>query len=256
MSNESLILKPCPFCHRHSYELGAKVEIVTAENGYEHWVECKDCVARGPQFDFDAAPLDFAEIAADWNKALTPSPDRGMHYALLNVLNTIKFALNNSRNEAEALHTIGNEVSWALAKWQLPSEDPETIQTTPVCKHSSDECIQTEQPDDCSPELRRRIDFWSMRPQPGTPQGEAWEQGCRQGYEWGLESAIKRESVAPLKAAIRSLSGAIDRLHDIVRGESLEHDASEIATIINRAQDEARAVLGDDEQGRWDSDDK
>lgn len=58
-----------------------------------------------------------------------------------------------------------------------------------------------------------------------------------------INAALKRESVAPLKAVIRSLSGAIDALRDIVRGESLEHDFSEIVYIINRAQDEARAVL-------------
>ena len=31
-------------------------------------------------------------------------------------LENIKFALNNRRSDAEALHTIGNEVSWALSQ--------------------------------------------------------------------------------------------------------------------------------------------
>jgi hypothetical protein len=32
------------------------------------------------------------------------------------------------------------------------------------------------------------IGIWSMRPQPGTPTGDAWERGARQGYEWGRAS--------------------------------------------------------------------
>jgi hypothetical protein len=28
------------------------------------------------------------------------------------------------------------------------------------------------------------IDLWSLRPQPGTPEGIAWERGARQGWDW------------------------------------------------------------------------
>ncbi len=31
------------------------------------------------------------------------------------------------------------------------------------------------------------IDLWSNRPQPGTPEGIAWEKGCEQGWQWGRE---------------------------------------------------------------------
>ena len=35
------------------------------------------------------------------------------------------------------------------------------------------------------------ISCWSMRPQPGTPAGQAWESGARQGWQWALEEAAK-----------------------------------------------------------------
>lgn len=31
------------------------------------------------------------------------------------------------------------------------------------------------------------IEIWSMRPAPNTPEGDAWESGCIQGYQWGIE---------------------------------------------------------------------
>lgn len=36
------------------------------------------------------------------------------------------------------------------------------------------------------------ISIWSMRPKPKTPEGEAWESGCRQGYEWGQQAALSQ----------------------------------------------------------------
>lgn len=38
-------------------------------------------------------------------------------------------------------------------------------------------------------DIQSMIDVWSMRPKPGTPSGEAWEQGCRQGWAWAMERA-------------------------------------------------------------------
>lgn len=35
------------------------------------------------------------------------------------------------------------------------------------------------------------IDIWSMRPPPGTPEGDAWEAGARQGWEWAVEACAR-----------------------------------------------------------------
>lgn len=32
--------------------------------------------------------------------------------------------------------------------------------------------------------IEQHILLWSMRPTPGTPSGEAWEAGARQGWQW------------------------------------------------------------------------
>ncbi|KWK71685.1 hypothetical protein [Burkholderia ubonensis] len=37
------------------------------------------------------------------------------------------------------------------------------------------------------------ISIWSMRPQPGTPCGEAWERGARQGWEWAIKHATRAQ---------------------------------------------------------------
>jgi hypothetical protein len=33
-------------------------------------------------------------------------------------------------------------------------------------------------------EIDDMIETWSMRPPPLSPEGEAWEQGARQGWAW------------------------------------------------------------------------
>jgi hypothetical protein len=35
------------------------------------------------------------------------------------------------------------------------------------------------------------IGIWSTRPQPGTPMGDVWEAGARQGWQWAIEEAAK-----------------------------------------------------------------
>lgn len=42
--------------------------------------------------------------------------------------------------------------------------------------------------DDESSRVRSLIEIWSMRPAPNTPEGDAWEAGCEQGYKWGFEA--------------------------------------------------------------------
>lgn len=49
-------------------------------------------------------------------------------------------------------------------------------------------------------DLQSRINIWSMRPQPNTPQGDAWEQGCYQGYEWGKQDATTPQPSTSNKA--------------------------------------------------------
>jgi len=53
-------------------------------------------------------------------------------------------------------------------------------------------------------EIEFKISIWSMRPQPNTPTGDAWEQGCRQGYEWGKE-ALQSEN-ARLREALEKIA--------------------------------------------------
>lgn len=50
-----------------------------------------------------------------------------------------------------------------------------------------------------------RIDFLititSMRPPPNSPEGEAWEAGARQGYDWcAMEGALDAETIASAEA--------------------------------------------------------
>jgi hypothetical protein len=45
------------------------------------------------------------------------------------------------------------------------------------------------------------IEIWSMRPAPNSPEGKAWEAGCRQGYEWATEH---------LRAAIMEVDAAVN----------------------------------------------
>jgi hypothetical protein len=39
------------------------------------------------------------------------------------------------------------------------------------------------------PDIANLISTWSIRPQPGTPAGDAWEHGARQGWEWVMSMA-------------------------------------------------------------------
>lgn len=53
--------------------------------------------------------------------------------------------------------------------------------------------------------LETFISLWSMRPQPGTPSGVAWEQGCHQGWQWAtegnlVETGLRIKDIEPAKA--------------------------------------------------------
>ena len=63
-----------------------------------------------------------------------------------------------------------------------------------------------------------------------------------------------KEQREDLAYAIVKLSGAIDRIHDVVNGKSDDHDASEIAGIINGAQVDAHAMIESIELWRRGSD--
>jgi hypothetical protein len=39
-------------------------------------------------------------------------------------------------------------------------------------------------PDGLEPRLVGSVSVWSARPAPNSPEGEAWEDGARQGWEW------------------------------------------------------------------------
>lgn len=45
-------------------------------------------------------------------------------------------------------------------------------------------------------EIKFKISIWSMRPQPGTNAGIAWEKGCWQGVEWGMALSSLRGTFA------------------------------------------------------------
>lgn len=57
------------------------------------------------------------------------------------------------------------------------------------------------------------ISIWSMRPQPGTPAGRAWVDGCRQGYEWGKRAASPTEA-DQRDAVLEEAAKAAELCHD------------------------------------------
>lgn len=45
-------------------------------------------------------------------------------------------------------------------------------------------------------QINRIIGIWSMRPPPNSPEGRAWEAGCRQGWAWAIERMPAKTSKA------------------------------------------------------------
>jgi hypothetical protein len=60
-----------------------------------------------------------------------PTPELSLLRVYHHALENIKFALNNSRADDEALHTIGNEISWALSHQHHPT--PGSVQHDAEC---------------------------------------------------------------------------------------------------------------------------
>lgn len=89
------------------------------------------------------------------------------------------------------------------------SDDPAPGDWNAACRHIADLLRSSAAPAEGEKAPALTIDacimLWSMRPQPGTPNGIAWEQGARQGWEWAksLQSATEFRAI-----------GYYDRLHD------------------------------------------
>lgn len=73
------------------------------------------------------------------------------------------------------------------------------------------------------------ISFWSMRPQPGTPTGQAWEDGARQGWAWAyfrltseLEQLNEHDAlVAPISPPLQKIANAAIGWSPTCRAEPL-----------------------------------
>lgn len=84
-------------------------------------------------------------------------------------------------------------------------------------------------------ELQTLIDVWSMRPQPDTPTGDAWECGARQGWRW----AKKREASNVREARAQALREAAEHLRARAAKLLDEHNP----VVASYYKDEAKAIL-------------
>jgi len=117
--------------------------------------------------------------------------------------------------------------------------DPVEPDTPPVEPASVDECIFV----------------WSMRPQPGTPTGDAWEAGARQGWAWlksDYDSLLKQLQVAQQERDEkrlqwqnwRSRMGLTASATELLeRAEKAEAELDEFKRDAEQKKSEALAVI-------------
>lgn len=91
----------------------------------------------------------------------------------------------------ECRHIFGNMADWPRPC--LTCGKDESAILTEDCAKVFTEKLSHMQKTRIAPDIQSRINIWSMRPRPGTPEGDAWEDGCRQGYVWGIGAASEPE---------------------------------------------------------------
>ncbi|GAB7525369.1 hypothetical protein [Paraburkholderia sp. 2C] len=80
------------------------------------------------------------------------------------------------------------------------------------------------------------ISIWSMRPQPGSPSGVAWEQGARQGWKWAKQYASMPERKAVTDERINEAFYSFCRSMSLVNVLYLE-DAHKFARALFAGRD-------------------